>query len=204
LATSKYLILPIVATILACIVPVSLYAQALQGKALADSFIYELSGTNSDTSRVKLILKAAEALESIEPPAAMHYADSAMNLSQQYQWAKGIAIAYLDKARIYDVTSEYATSIENAGKAYDIFKSINRKPAMGDALAIISNNYERLGNYTKAIENNFKALSIYEEAGLRTNIAWTYNNIGADYYQVNDFEKALENYNKALELQKKN
>jgi two-component system, NtrC family, sensor kinase len=182
---------------------ISLHAQALQGKALADSFIHEVAKTNSDTSQVKLIIKAAQALESINPPMAMYYTDSAMRLSQQHQWMKGIGIAYISKARINSVTSDFATSIGNAGKAYEIFTSINRKPAMGDALAIISNNYERLGNYTKALENNFKALSIYEEAGLSANIAWTYNNIGADYYQLNDYEKAIDNYNKALERQKK-
>jgi len=181
----------------------SLRAQGLQGKALADSLINELPKTKSDTDQVKLIIKIGRALVSIDPPVAMHYADSAMQLSQQHAWKKGIGIAHLSKARIFSATSDYATSLENAGKAYEIFKSINWKPAMGDAMAVIANNYERLGNYTKAIENNFKALSIYEEAGLKANIAWTYNNMGANYYQLNDYVKALENYNKALELQKK-
>jgi two-component system NtrC family sensor kinase len=189
--------------LLACTGLQCLHAQGLKGKALADSLISELSKTKSDTDQVKLIIKAVKALAPTDPPAAMHYADSAMQLSRQHQWKKGIGMAYINKARIYSATSDFATSLENADTSYEIFKSIDWKPAMGDALAIIGNDYERLGNYTKAVENNFKALSIYEEAGAEASIAWTYNNIGVDYYQLNEYSKAIENYSKALELQRK-
>ena len=180
-----------------------LYAQVLQGKALADSLIRELPKTKRDTDQVKLIIKVEKALLSTDPAAAMHYADSAMQLSRQYQWQKGIGMAYINKARIYNATSDFAASLENADSAYEVFKSINWKLAMGEALSTIANNYERLGSYTKAIENNFKALSIYEEAAASANIAWAYNNIGADYYQLSEYSKAIENYNIALGLQKK-
>jgi signal transduction histidine kinase len=201
--TFKYFMPCFLAAFFTCIGLQPLHAQGLRGKALADSLIHELPKTKSDTDQVKLIIRVVKALVSTNPPAAMKYADSAMQLAQQVRWAKGIGMAHINKARVYSATSDYATSIESAGKAYDIFTSINWKPAIGDALAIIANNYERLGNYTKAIENNFKALGIYEEAGLDANIAWTYNNIGADYYRLTDYSKAIEYYNKALVLQKK-
>ncbi|MEO8712808.1 MAG: tetratricopeptide repeat protein, partial [Parafilimonas sp.] len=178
-------------------------AQDLQGKALADSLMNELPKTKEDTNQVKLIIKAAKAIISTDPAAAMKYADSAMHLSQQHQWQKGIGIAYINKARIYTAISNFTAGNENAGKAYEIFKSIQWKPAMGDALVTIASNYEALSNYSKAIENNYMALSIYEEAGSDAGIAWTYNNIGADYYWLHNYPKALENYNIALRLQKK-
>ena len=56
----------------------SLHAQGLQGRALADSLISELPKTKSDTDQVKLIIKIARALESTDPPGAMHYTDSAI------------------------------------------------------------------------------------------------------------------------------
>ncbi len=196
-------LLSAIALMFACICPQLLPAQNLQGKALADSLIQEAQKTKSDTDQVKLIAKAAKALISTDPSAAMKYADSAMRLAQQHQWQKGIGIAYINKARIYSAMSNFAVSLENAGKAYEIFKSIQWKPGMGDALATIANDYEALSNYSKAIENNYKALGIYEEVGSQVGIAWTYNNMGVDYYWLQNYPKALENYNKALVLQRK-
>ena len=175
----KYFILSLIALIFTWICPQLLPAQNLQGKALADSLIQEAQKTKSDTDQVKLIVKAAKALISTDPSAAMKYADSAMHLSQQHKWQKGIGIAYINKARIYSAISDFTISLENAGKAYEIFKSIGWKGAMGDALAVIANDYEALGNYSKAIESNYMALGIYEEAGLNVGIAWAYNNIGS-------------------------
>ncbi len=199
----KYLLLFLALDAAACMGPQSLAAQGRQGKPLADSLLQELPKIKSDTEQVKLIIKVAKALAATDPPAAMSYVDSALHLSRQHQWQKGIGMAFINKARIYRATSDFALALDNADKAYEIFKSLNWKAAMGDAMSETSNDYESIGNYSKAIENNFKALSIYEEAGLDANIAWTYNNIGVDYYRLNDYPKAIENYNKALEMQKK-
>ena len=180
-----------------------LYAQNLKGHALADSLMNEMPKAKNDTSQVNLFIKAAKALITIDPAAAMHYNDSAMHLAQKYQWKKGIGMAYFNKARINNATSDFAGGVENAGKAYEYFASLNLKAGMADALAQTANNYEPLGNYTKALENNFKALAIYEDAGLDINVAWVFNNIGADYYWLTDYPSAIENYNKGLEYFKK-
>ena len=163
----------------------------------------EAQRAKTDTDQIKLIARAAKVLVASDPSTAMKYADSAMHLSQQHKWQKGIGIAYINKARAYAATSDFTTSIENAGKASEIFKSIQWKSAMGDALTIIANDYEALSNYSKAIENNYKALAAYEEAGSDVGIAWAYNNMGVYYYWLENYPKALENYNKALVLQRK-
>ncbi len=199
----KCFYLSFTALIFTCIRTQPLCAQALEGRALADSLIQELPKTKNDTDQVKLIVKAARALSQIDPAAAMHYADSGIQLSTQRKWKKGIGLAYMSKSRIYRVTSDYAAGLENAGKAYEVFDSLNWKPGMADALSETSNHYERLANYSKAIENNFKALGIYEGLGLDINIAWIYNNIGVDYYRLSDYPKAIENYNKSLKFFKK-
>ncbi len=203
LQTFKYFIAVFLAAFFTCIGICPVHAQSLQGKALADSLIKAMAKTKNDTDQVKLLVKAVKALTQTDPPAALHYADSVMQLSKKYQWKKGIGIAYINKALVYFGISDFTTSLENADTAYGIFKDINRKPGMGDALALMASAYERLGSYTKAVENNFKALAIYEEAGLQPNIAAVYNNIGIDYYQLNDYPKAIENYNKALVLDRK-
>lgn len=178
-------------------------AQGLQGKALADSLMNAVSNTKGDTDQVKLILKAAKAVAQTDAVLAMRYADSAMELSQQHGWKKGIGLAYINKARINRRTSDNTQSIENASKAYDAFKSINWHAAMGDASLEMAYTYELLGNYSKAIEYNFKALSDYEASGIEANVAATYNNIGIDYYRLYDYPKAIDYYSKALEMHEK-
>ena len=133
--TFKYFMVYFLAGFVTCTPLQSLHAQALQGKALADSLIKELPNTKKDTNQVKLLIKIVRALVSTSPPAAMKYADSAMHLARQLKWSKGIGIAHINKARVYSATSSYATGIESAGKAYDIFVSINWKPGIADALA---------------------------------------------------------------------
>jgi two-component system, NtrC family, sensor kinase len=181
----------------------SLYGQGLTGKALADSLLKLNELHKSDTDKIKLIIRASKALLPIDPTGAMNYADSAMRLSEQHKWKKGKAIAYINKARIFRSTSDFAAGLEHAAKAYEIFESLNLKADMGDVLVEIAADYEALGNYAKAIETNFKALSLYEERRLDANLAWVYNNIGVDYYRLGDYSKATENYVKARELHKK-
>ncbi len=181
----------------------SLHAQNLDGKALADSLIRELPKTIIDTNRVKLMIRAGRILTTVDTSAAIRYADSAMSLSEKHQWKKGIGMAFFNRAKINTQNADYSLSIENATKAYETFLSANLRPGMGDALALIANNFDKLGEYTKAIENNFKALSIYESLSMEAPIAWIYNNMGASYYQLHDYDRAIENYSKALTLQKK-
>ena len=181
----------------------SVHAQNLEGKALADSIIKEIPKTIIDTDRVKLMIRAGRLLTAVDTSAAIRYADSAMSLSEKHQWKKGIGMAFFNRAKINTQTADYSLSIENANKAYEAFLSVNQRPFMGDALALIANNYDKLGEFTKAIENNFKALSIYESLSMEAPIAWIYNNMGASYYQLHDYERAIENYSKALTLQRK-
>ncbi len=201
--TSKYLIRLLVVLIFTCSVLQLLQAQHLQGQALADSLITELPKTKSDTAHINVMIGIARALIETDPAVAMKYADSAMQLSQLHQWRKGIALAYMYKARIYRTTSDYIKGLENANRSYEIFDSLEWKKGIADASSEIANNYERLGNYSKAIEHNFKALGIYEELGVKRNIGMIYNNIGNNYYNLNNYPKAIENYNKSLELVKK-
>ena len=178
-------------------------AQGLKGSQLTDSLLSELYKSKQDSEKVKIMIKISRSLLTTDLPVALKYADSALALSSNNGWAKGIGLAALSKGRIYRTTSDYAAGLTNSNHAYEIFDSLHLKPAMGDALVEIANIYERLGNYSKAIENHFKALTIYEEAGLAENIAFEYNNIGNSYYRLNDNPKAIDNYNRALNFHKK-
>jgi two-component system, NtrC family, sensor kinase len=202
-AKYNYLSIIILTILFSCIGLQIVYAQSLQGKALADSLVSEIPKTKTDTDKVKLMIRTGRVLASKDTLSAIQYTDSAMRLSKQLQWTKGVGLSYMNKAKIYNVTSVFAMSIENAANAYEIFKSENWISGMGDALALMAINFEKLGDYTKAIESNFKALSIYEELSMEAEIAWIYNNLGADYYKLRDYSNALENYNKALTLQRK-
>ena len=181
----------------------SSFAQGLQGTALADSLMKEIPLAKSDTDQAKIFIKAAKAVMQKDQQQAMKYVDSAMKISQQATWKKGIGLAYINKARIYRTGNEHASAIENADKAYETFKSINWQAAMGDAMLEKAYEYELMGNYTNAIENNLKGLSAYEAGGLQENTAWSYNNIGIDYYRLGDYAKAIDNYSKALEIHEK-
>ncbi len=200
---SDYLIRLLLVLIFTCSGFQLLKAQKLEGKALADSLIQELPKTKTDTSYVNIMISIAKALVDSDPAIAMKYADSAMQLAQQQEWKKGIALAYLCKARIYRTTSDYITGLKNANRSYEIFDSLKWKKGIANADVEIANIYGGLGNYSKAIENNFKALGIYEELNMEEAAGTLYNNIGNDYYALDNYPKAIENYKKSLELVKK-
>src|SRR5690349_6115631 len=119
--TLRYFQLAFMAMIFMCIGLRSSYAQDLQGQARADSLINELPKTKSDTDQVNLLVMAGRAVMTIDPAAAMNYINRALYLSQQHNWQKGIGLAYLNKARTYDVTSDFAAALDTAGKALEIF-----------------------------------------------------------------------------------
>ena len=181
----------------------SAHAQKLQGRALADSLINEIPKAVHDTDKVKLMTKTARVFIPIDTSVTLSYTDSGMRLSKKHQWHKGIGMSILTRAKLSSQTTDYSFSIENAMKAYEIFRSVNWLSGMGDALLVIAYDYDKLGEFTRAVENNFKALSIYESLAMEPEIAWIYNNLGANYYRLYDHPKAIENYNKALTIHKK-
>ncbi len=189
--------------IIFCLCAPALGAQSLEGQPLIDSLLQALPKIKNDSNKVKLLLRTSKAYLPIDPYAAIIYADSSMHFAQQIKWKKGIGMAYMIKATIYVTISDNVDGLENAEEAYKIFKLLNLKPAMANALVEMGNSYEQIGNYPKAIEHNFNAISIYEEAGMDKDIANVYNNIGNDYYWLLDYSKAIENYKKAFELYKK-
>ena len=180
----------------------SLYAQSLKGQALADSLLKEIPNAKDDTSKIWLYHKSVRAIYTTDSTQAMRYINLYLDLSKKIKWTKGIGLAYMNMSRLSRANSDFAAGLTNARKAYETFKQVNDKIAMGDALLEMATSYEWSGYYTKAIENNYASLRLYQDAGHAPGMSMAYNALGIDYYRIDDYPKAIENYEKSLALDK--
>ena len=180
-------------------IPCFVHAQ-LKGEQLTDSLKQSLLTAKEDTSKIKTLYRLARIFAPNDSAQASAYANQSLQLSQKIKWQTGIGLSYLAKAIIYNDVSDNSSGLENAKKAYDVFKKENNKKNTGAALITIANSYSGSGFYTKAIEYNFKALRCFENINDTQTSEQSYNNIGVAYYYLLQYDKAIENYKKALQI----
>jgi tetratricopeptide (TPR) repeat protein len=192
-------LLPVIAITLYCIIPETINAQCgLQGQPSIDSLLRELAKAKDDTSKAKTFYDLSIVYASKDNNAALHYADTCMNISKRDKWTKGIGLAYHAYSNAQFEISEFTVSQQNSLKAYDIFKRLNDKKNMALALKMIGISYDMLGYYAKALENHFASLRLFEDINDKYGIGTCDNNIGSVYYSMSEYDKAIEYYSKAL------
>jgi len=194
----KHYILYFFITTSACIWVLSLNAQGLRDKALADSLLNELPKAKSDTDTYKLFTNAVKAVIS-NRPLAMHYADSAMHL---YLGSLKLSLikAQDDTAKfplLVELSNTYVinqadSSIHYAQRAISLARKLNYKRGEAAAMQSYGNALWASANYDKAIEIALKALNLSRDLQDIKMIASSYIQLAVLYEDIGDYGLALK------------
>ncbi len=167
-----------------------------------DSLIKVLKTAPRDTNKVILLNTLAKHFENSDAKKSFDYINEALILSENIDYKKGSAKAFLNKGNYYFHKADYNTAIEAYSSALLINKKIENKNGMASAYTGIGLVYTYKGDYSKAIENYFKGLTIKEQLGNLEGQAVLYSNIGELYMYQEQYENSLKYHNKSLELEK--
>jgi signal transduction histidine kinase/DNA-binding response OmpR family regulator len=96
--------------------------------------------------------------------------------------------------------NDYKQAIENYLLAVKLFKELNDKSGLTQAVSNIGNVEYLLGNYDKALQYAQESLAFAEESQRKSSIAYSNRLIGRIYRKQKKFDEALASYSKAVEI----
>ncbi|MCF8308054.1 MAG: sensor histidine kinase [Bacteroidales bacterium] len=138
------------------------------------------------------------------PDSARNIAYRTLELSRQKDYQKGLFQSHNHLGIIYDIKSNFDSSITHYNRAIEISKKTNDSSHLASSLSNMGLTYWHIGKYHLALEYFYDAQAIFEAHSPESSgMISVYNNIGMIYTELDDFENALLIFNKALKINKK-
>ncbi|MCB2220802.1 MAG: tetratricopeptide repeat protein [Bacteroidetes bacterium] len=184
-------------TILLMLMIVSLKAQYA---SLLDSLTNRLMQVENDTARVNILNQLASEVFFTDPDEIIDYAESALKISEEIDYQKGIAQAYNNLGIYYRVKGIYEKAIDYFFHSLEIMEDLNDKEGIARSYNLIGIIYYYLNNLELSLEYYQKALVLNEKQDDKKWIAGNSNNIGMIYERMGEYDLALEYYLKSIEM----
>jgi len=170
-----------------------------QNQKHIDSLLLQLEMDIADTTRVNLLNKIAGDLYYLNHDQILEYSQKALELSEDFNYSKGIAEAYNNLGIYYRSKGMYDLAIDYFFNSLEIMEQIKDINGIGRCYNLIGIIYYYLENYHLSLEYYKKALEINIEQNDKKWIAGNYNNLGMIYEKIGEYGMALEYYFKSLE-----
>lgn len=189
------------------------FANSFSQEAVVDSLQHVLKNSKDDIETATVLNKLASAYQDFNPKLLKEYAQKALVVSRQIDFAlaEGTALLSLGNAGI--IEGNYAEALLNFQNAQIVFekelqgKSTNElelKNGLARAYGSMGIVFSEQNSYAKALQNHLKAVKLYEETGQELKVAQVCNNIGVVYLSQHQEFKALDYFLKCFKIQEKN
>jgi signal transduction histidine kinase len=162
-----------------------------EGQALIDSLMQVLPGRKADTGKVTLFARISRLYYGVDPRRGFVFADSALALSQQLEWKRGIAESYNNLGLLTGDTGNNAGAREYFEKSLAINRALGAQTAIISNLNNIGRRYARENNFARAADLYFQALALADSLGNNEQAALVGTNLTALYILQQDFPKAI-------------
>ncbi len=169
-----------------------------------DSLLNVLKKSESDTFKVAIYNKLSWLYLQKDFVQSLKYADSALILSKQISFNKGIALSYTHKTYAQIRLGKYDEALININKALTVYEIIGDKGAVAKNYATIAHIYYSKQNYQKAVEYTLKSIEIREKNNISDNLEINYMTLGVIYTEQGKYEEALKMFIKSSEYCEKN
>jgi two-component sensor histidine kinase/Tfp pilus assembly protein PilF len=153
----------------------------------------------ADTNKVKAWIQFSKEAMREHYELARAYADSALILSSQLEYQKGVGVSHRQIATASYYGSDLPPAIVHYQKAADYYQSIGdeaNRAKMINNVGLVKRNQ---GAYDEAMQYFFQALEIKERFGDQLAIASTLQNIGAVFAIKSNYKEAERYFIQAME-----
>jgi tetratricopeptide (TPR) repeat protein len=170
-------------------------------RSTIDSLQEILKTTREDSNKVNILNALSYELLYSNTDTTIYFATLAKNLSEQLNYSRGIASAYLRLGQAYNNKGSYDQSQLYLSKA---LASSTDKLTTAKIYVNIGINHYEMSNYAEALKNYFIGLKSFEEAGDKKAIGSVYNNIALIYSDMGNYGDALKNHLAAKKIREAN
>jgi class 3 adenylate cyclase len=168
----------------------------------ADSLKVVLRNAPDDTTRALSYINVARELWASNLAEARQYADSALALSKQIGFRRGISGALNTIGVVYYYQGWYDLALEYYLKSLAIRQEIGDKRDIANSINNIGLIHSIQRRDSLALDYLKQALQMYQELKTRNSIALAYNNIGTIYRRMKRYDSALAMHLCALDTLK--
>jgi signal transduction histidine kinase len=126
----------------------------------------------------------------IDSKKSMEYAQSALLLSEKYNYENGKANAYRNYSNIYVTNEIYFLGMDYLQTALNIFRNQSDSIGIANCYISLGHLYRRLQNTEDEIKYFKLAFDIFNRTGIQSRIGIAAHNLGESYYNSGDFENS--------------
>ena len=153
-----------------------------------------------DTTKVNILNELSRSYIGNDPDKAFDYSQQVWTISEQLEYKKGIANAFITFGRIHNRKGDFPLAMDYAFKAIKLFEEIKYKNGLAYANYVLGVIFNSEGNFVESHKYYQKSLKIYEELGDKSGIASAYNVIGDNFNEQKNYDDALKYLEKARKL----
>ena len=153
----------------------------------------------NDTARVNTLLEVVS-YHFMHTDSGFYFLNKTLKLAQKINWPKGIGMAYLYMAYVYQRKNDLDKSIVYAQKTLDISLKNNELSLMADGYLHFAGLYEAKKNYPLALKYMGKAYAINLKQQDYYRASMALNNTGSVYGESGNRQKAFDYYQRSLTM----
>ena len=189
--TAKFLIL---LSILCC------QLITVKGAIGIDSLDKALSKIKNPDKKVDLILAFLDKPENQYLENADVFANRALQIAQQTNYAKGEINAMLKLSNYYYRSSNYKKAMELVQKAREMSEDMSYNKELAESYRLIGSIFNELDDFDNSSQYFFKSLNLFEKLDDKEGISQSTGDIGKAFYGQHDYKKALHYFDKSLSI----
>jgi serine phosphatase RsbU (regulator of sigma subunit)/Tfp pilus assembly protein PilF len=171
-----------------------------QTDAKQDSVLQLIQLEKVDTVNAIYYITLGELTYQADPDTATYYWKKALEISEENQFANGMAIALGNLGYILNQQGKSEEALAHYLRAEKLALKFKGAGSLGDIYNNIGAYYKRRGDLDSALHYYSKGLESRKEANNKKGISSSYNNIGSLYRTQGDLERATEFYFKSLTI----
>jgi two-component system NarL family sensor kinase len=168
-----------------------------------DSLKRELDRAKADTNKVWLFLKLGQQYETNDTDSALIFYESALKLSEELKYMRGMISFYTNATYVYNVKGMYDTALQMNLKSVELAKAFGDRERLSATLANVAASYTMLDQREKAIAIYLEIIPLFENMPETVGYGVINENLCMLYNEINQHEKAKTYGQKALIIFKK-
>ncbi|HEY0679518.1 MAG TPA: tetratricopeptide repeat protein [Chitinophagaceae bacterium] len=177
------------------------YLCAQNSAQAIDSLLGVLKSTKADTNRVNVLNDLSFRVNaSGDFESARRYADSALSLSGQLNFKKGIAKSYRSIGIVHNSAGKFPEALKNFQASLRTAEEAGDNLLVADSYNSIGYVYRSQANHTEALKNHLESLKIREAIGDKRGSVTTFTAIGVIQQNQGKYDDAIKSYQAAIKI----
>lgn len=165
-----------------------------------DSLKLELTKAKRDTNKVWLYIQLGQQYETNDPDSALSLYESALNLSEELKYMRGMISYYTNATYVYNLKGMYDTALTLNLKSVELAKAYGNPERLAVCLGNVGSSYTVLDQPEKAIDIFLQIIPLFEKLPKNVNQGVIYENLAVLYNDIGQPTRAISYGEQCLKI----